>query len=106
MTENLMASDGFYMADTLRALSFVQWDRFTEHDGIYTFYGRIDREQDSYKDFVVMVYEVGLEWTGFTTSSAKYTEEIYRILFGNNLENHADCIRVEDHFDIPNCIRL
>lgn len=89
----------------LAALSFVQWDRYTEDDDHLTFYGWIDREQDSYKDFVVVVIEKGGPM-GYVTSSAKRDAEI-SFLLGLDEEPHNTCKRVEHKFpDLKNCIKL
>ena len=98
--------DSLGLQDILRSLPFVQWDRYTVHDGSdFKFYGWIDREEDCYKDFVLLSYDSKTELLSYTTSSTKYTAEIGRILFGDN-SGHAECVRVEKDFDIPNVVRL
>jgi hypothetical protein len=100
---------------TLEKLEFVEWDRFTLWSGwrygeILTLYGWIEREEDSYKDFLTLelqcledssVVEVG----GFTTSSERYSEKINEILYSGDVE-HNPCERVENHFDVENSIEL
>ena len=99
----------------LEELEFVDWDRFITYSDwnygeIVTLYGWIPREQDSYKDFVVVnlecledsdVVKVGAS----TTSSEKYTEKVHDILYGEDTD-HNQCKRVENHFDVNNTINL
>lgn len=90
--------------NAMEKLDFVQWDRMTEH----AVYGWIDREQDGYKDFVVM-YIDSIMWSmqdiAYVTSSEKYSLEIGKRL-GHDVSRHSHCSRVEDNFDIKNCIKL
>lgn len=105
MTDELLAS----LRPELAELDFVEWDRFTRgtwgNQPFITVYGWIDRE-DVWKDFVVILrWEDGA--TYFTTSSAEHTHRIHEVLFPDDgLDDHNDCIRVEDHLDIPNAVRL
>ena len=99
-----------WIEKTLNKLPYVSWDRFyrkqieiSKIDEISIF-GWIDREEDSYKDFVILVFyplemvvEVG------STSSAKYSADICE-KFG--AIGHNSCHRCEDHFKIEKCIRL
>lgn len=106
MRVNLDAGETKVLKAAMEKLDFVQWDRLT----ITAAYGWIDREQDGYKDFVVLLFDslFPIERTadlGFVTSSEKYSLEISKRL-GMNVDNHAPCSRVEDNFDIKNCIRL
>jgi len=92
----------------LESMPFVNWDRFTTGDwGDYDYvqvYGWIERE-DNYKDFVlVILWENGERF--FTTSSEKYTEDIFKVLFDEPLDEHNDCKRVENYLNIPNMIEL
>ena len=101
------------LGDYMLMLDFVQWDRYT-HDFIgigqfeeYKAYGWIDREEDSYKDFVVLTitqYTEDSHEISYVTSSAKYTEEIAEVLEIDG--NHCPCIRIEETFTIPNMITL
>jgi len=86
------------IAQVLRKLSFVNWDRYFG-EGDLTFFGWIDRE-DSYKDFLVLNFfsDGGIS---FSTSSAERTKEIADIL---NLE-HSSCTRVEYFCDLDNVIK-
>jgi len=98
-------------------LPFVDWDRGTEwiYEGrrCMNLYGWIDREEDEYKDFVLIgvyeqeeVEEADVAFHG--TSSAKYSEEIHERLFPDEDvdEMHNDCFRLEDAFDVPNMVRV
>ena len=97
-------------------LPFVDWDRGTEwkfQDGLkgITIYGWIEREKDQYKDFVlVKVFEKEEKdkaEIAFATSSQKYSEEIFKRLYPDaSLEEHNECFRLEDRFNVPNLIRL
>lgn len=90
--------------EMLSKFPFVRWDRFTEKDGQYTIFGWIDRPQDSYKDFLVItIYEDGDAW--LTTSSAEKHDEIMQIS-GALPHQQTTCQRVENHFSIPNMIKL
>lgn len=89
----------------LEKLSFVQWDRFSGNGDYAAVYGWIDRETDSYKDFVILIFfsSGGVE---FHTSSSKYSLEIHKILNGEYDGGHNDCERVEKFFNIPNMVKL
>lgn len=82
------------------------WDRFVGDELHGSVYGWIVREDQFYRDFVV------LEWwhdppelmIGFTTSSARHSA-----LFAERLgiEEHLECQRVEHHFpDAERVVRL
>lgn len=82
----------------------VMWDRFSvgETGAFVSVFGWIEREQDSYKDYVELCF-----WEnkpdGISTSSAKYSKEFAdRLDFG-----HSDCKRVERWFkNVTNVARL
>jgi len=98
-----------YIADKLAAVPIVTWDRFVvvDRDGeqVVDVYGWIDREEDAYKDFVwVRFYEDGT-WE-YTTSSEEYTDYLYQTWFDGERDEHADCRRVEDAFDVENVVEL
>jgi len=86
------------IAQVLKKLSFVNWDRYFGEEDL-TFFGWIDRE-DNYKDFLVLNFfsDGGIS---FSTSSAEHTKEIADIL---NLE-HSDCHRIEYFCDLDNVIK-
>lgn len=103
--------------DVLTDLPFVKWDRCIEwvYEGkkCTNLYGWIEREEDDYKDFVLVgVYEVedkpeaNVEFHG--TSSKKYSKEIHSRLYPNEDadEMHNECIRVENRFDVENAVAL
>ncbi len=92
----------------------VSWDRlfFDERLKILSIYGWIDREADSYKDFVQINFVFSkllktslpkVELSG--TSSAKFCDRICKKLHGKKT-THNPCERVEHHFLIPNSIKL
>lgn len=92
----------------MKALPFVKWDRYTDGGPIVYLYGWIDREQDAYKDFVVLEYYYSTADISFVTSSAKYSQEIAKRLFGE-ASDHEPCLRVEagfQEFEISNVIKL
>ena len=96
----------------LKELHFVKWDRWVDNydtDKVVIFYGWIDREQDSYKDFVeidlLALTVVDQYKIVFSTSSEKYSSEIAKIL--DMEDSHADCKRIETLFPkLPNVIKL
>jgi len=87
-----------WIIDTLNKLPMVEWDRFvdaTSLDGDYSstsVYGWIARS-DGGRDFVLLEFLSWSDKIGFTTSSAKYTREINKIL-GYAETEHFDCQRV------------
>ena len=99
------------VTDVCNELPFVNWDRFIDCSNSVMIFGWIDREEDSYKDFVcVEVSRRG--YVEFTTSSAKYSETISNIYVnhGRLLPGvHKPCQRIE-HNDrlagIKNFIRI
>jgi len=100
--------------DILTRLDFVSWDRFTVgHDGsghgaFVKVYGWIEREEDAYKDFILVTFfpETEENIMGFTTSSDTWTKEIHRRMFETEPDDHNDCQRVEHTFDVPNALTL
>lgn len=97
-----------WMEGKLRAVRFVDFDRFTvgDWDGeqYVNVYGWIDRE-DQYKDFVLIIFWPESEAHYFATSSAEYSEEIQRCLTGD-ADGHNKCHRVEDAFNVSNAVHL
>ncbi len=77
----------------------VEWDRFTKtEDNYYVVYGWIKRH-DGERDFLM----IGL-WANdppedvfYTTSSAKYSMEISRVLYGS-ADDHNPCRKIEEIF--------
>jgi len=96
------------MEEDMKKLSFVNWDRFVvnEERKILDLYGWIKRE-DSHEDFVLLEYKNTKDnlWdTTFSTSSEERTKDIFKLLECHG--SHNDCQRVEDKFDINNCIKI
>lgn len=86
-------------------LDFVQWDRYTNGPGFVNAYGWIERP-DARADFVLL--QLWDDWTepSFWTSSAQYSEEIARRLYGS-ADGHASCQRVEHAgLALSNVVRL
>lgn len=91
------------MVEAIRALHFVEWDRGVPatvgDDTQVTAYGWVARK-DGKRDFVLL--ETWDSWHGvsFTTSSAKWSKEISRVLYGSAVEGetHNDCVRVKELF--------
>lgn len=107
MSQNITEDQIYGIEHMLNRLPMVTWDRYAGTDGMYVVYGWIEREQDSYKDFVVIDFEFLPEdkWTvGFCTSSAKYSEEIHKLL--EMTSEHSPCIRVEGTFKSVKAVRL
>lgn len=98
----------------LERLDMVEWDRFVVGEDYHgekhiNVYGWIERTEDEYKDFVILRFWPDLDEdgiVGFTTSSDRHTEEIFRRLFGREPDDHNDCRRVEHTFDVENAIEL
>ena len=86
------------LTDVCNELPFVNWDRFVDCGRTVVAFGWIDREKDSYKDFVCV--EVSLRgYVDFTTSSAKYSETISDIFIKLGRlppGTHESCQRIED----------
>ncbi|VVB57455.1 Uncharacterised protein [uncultured archaeon] len=96
---------------TLAGFDFVKWDRFIRTIGpgpthAVICYGWIDREQDAYKDMVViaLVLET-MKVVYMASSSDKYSKRICQ-LCGIDPALHKNCVRIEDRFGIPNAIHL
>jgi len=94
-------SEKKWIKENLVKINFVKWDRYFKFDGGFSFFGWINREKDDYKDFVLLDFIHGEE-ISFATSSKEYSKKIAEILN----QEHSDCQRVEDSFDIDNCIKL
>ena len=102
--------------DVMTDLPFVDWDRATEwiYEGrkCMRIYGWIERAKDEYKDFVLIgIYEMedvekaDIEFIG--TSSERYSEEIFKRLFPDaDLDEHNECLRLENRFDVENVIEV
>lgn len=114
MSDELEQSTLEWVERTLSRLDMVEWDRFVVGNdpnlaGRYVqVYGWITRETDDYKDFVLVRFYPGTEENlyGFTTSSDRHTEEIHRRMYGEDLDDHNPCQRVEHTFDVDNAVEL
>lgn len=92
---------------TLDSLPYVKWDRFCEFSrGEYSFFGWIDREQDSYKDFVTADFDRNGDNLYYMTSSAKYSLDLFKRLGDGTGHGHRNCKRVEDFFSAKTAIKL
>jgi len=98
-----------FVEGCMEDLFFVQWDRFIVffEDSIRKLkvYGWIDREKDSYKDFVLLEILLDTLAVNYATSSDAYTKEISNVLFGD-AKAHENCKRIESMFKARNCVRL
>jgi len=94
-------SEKEWIKGILEKLEFVNWDRYFEWEGGRTFFGWVERKYDAYKDFVLLDFIQGEE-INFATSSKENSKKIADILN----QEHSDCKRVEDNFDIKNCIEM
>ena len=93
-----------WIESILEKFKFVQWDRFFISGEMVVIYGWIDREKDSYKDFILLELFLETKASFYATSSSKYDSQICKILY--NKEDHNGCRRVEDNFHIENSIKL
>lgn len=101
------AENKAWIEKILKKFEFIQWDRFILHKGddskFLDVFGWIDREKDSYKDFILIEFDVKAKQCYLlATSSDKYSERICQMF---NTE-HNKCRRVEDNFHIENSIKL
>lgn len=90
---------------------FVEWDRFTQAtvggEQRLDVYGWIEREHDEYKDFVLLCLWPEDREFEFTTSSARYSDDLYRLWRdADDPEDHYTCQRVENNFGINNATTL
>ena len=99
------------VTDACNELPFVNWDRFVDCGRTVVAFGWIDREKDSYKDFVcVEISQRG--YVDFTTSAAKYSETISDIYVKHGRlpsGTHEPCQRIEDSSllgDVRNVVRI
>lgn len=97
----------FYIEGLLQKFDFVKWDRFVASSTSITFYGWIDRPQDSYKDFLVLdLYHNGSEpWFVTSDPNMEHERKIAKILT-DDLSTYNHCQRVEYNYNIKNSIKL
>ena|SRR3990167_4753775 len=97
-----------FIEQCMMDLYFAQWDRFIDYidNNIrrLRIYGWIQRK-DNCKDFVMLEIFPGDLTVSYLTSSAMFTDEIGRILYGE-AHPHEVCHRVESMFKINNSIKL
>ena len=93
------------MEEDMKKLPFVNWDRFILKKRSVELFGWIKRE-DTHEDFVFIEYQLkdDVWYMSFSTSSAEKTKEIHKLLECEG--GHKDCQRVENNFDVENCVRL
>lgn len=102
------------IAEVLNRAPFVRWDRFTvSPDDEVNVYGWIDRD-DGRSDFVLVEFDItepaDLSY-GWTSSSAEFSEELGRLLYGEGFDGngyrHLACQRVESELlGVENPVRL
>jgi len=91
----------------LSKFDFIKWDRYAVTKGNNVMvYGWIDRLKDNYKDFIIITFFSDEQGIAYLSSSAKYSKKIHTILYGAVTDTYEDCRRVEDMFEIENCIKL
>jgi hypothetical protein len=87
---------------TLETAIPINWDRYTSTDeGFYVVYGWIPRS-DGDRDFLMITWdksEPDEAW--YTTSSAKYSRIIMRVLTGSD-DDHNDCRNIKELFAMAN----
>lgn len=73
----------------------VKWDRFTNEGYDYNIYGWLSRK-DGQRDFILLqlYWENGDVKGSFVTSSAKYSEQLHKILYDKE-EGHVGCKKIE-----------
>lgn len=84
-----------FLKDTLASLPFVKWDRFIPaYVDWFSVFGWISRQKDSYKDFVVLVFDLQrLIVDHYHTSSVEYSKKIGEIL---DFPEHIDCHNISE----------
>lgn len=92
-----------YIESTLNSLPFVTWDRFVDFPEGLEVYGWIERE-DAHEDFI-SIYFFTNGYVEYSTSSAKYSLKICKILFKTE-KGHTDCKRVEHYLKVKKSVKL
>ena len=89
------------IAKLLNKMPEVKWDRYVHYRKTeYVFFGWIDRDKDTYKDFFVLFIttkEGKADAYTYVISSAKLTKKVSP-RYGFPTTEHEDCIRVESLF--------
>ena len=92
-----------WVESKLRKLDFIKWDRYYTFGTNLAFFGWIERRQDEYKDFAVIVLNHNQKrLAGYHCSSPEYSSKIGEH-FGIR---HSKCQRVENKFLIENKVEL
>lgn len=101
-------SEREWIESYLKKIDFVQWDRFIPKLGgqsVIGVYGWINREKDSYKDFVYLEFSLEARKVfHIADSSFLFTKKIGSLCDDIGNETHINCVRVEKEFNIKNCI--
>lgn len=109
-THTIPVKDVDAIAALLSSIPFVRWDRYAlDAQRLCVLYGWIERSQDSYKDFMVVSYDIGSHCWVYVTSSVAYDLEIECIhskYHGVVGVEYNKCQRIEDLVSIPNMIIL
>jgi len=89
-----------YILEYLYENTPVLWDRYTlNDDSHFCLFGWFPRS-DGQRDFLVVYgYDNNMDMNSlyYTTSSAKHTKEIQRLIYGSD-EDHSDCIPINKLF--------
>lgn len=105
MQYTLSRSERDQVEDALNIFPEVTWDRFTGDDSDLIVYGWIDRPDDEYKDFMVLVFDLIDMSYWFTTSSAVYSQTFHDRI-NPNPAAHTDCKRVEQVWPHVKAVQL
>ena len=82
---------------SIKSIAPVEWDRYTQNKNDYNIFGWI-RRSDGQRDFLLIQINVKNMVAGFITSSAKYSEEIHKLIFGN-LNMHTNCQKINTSWE-------
>lgn len=105
MSSNFDAHELKQIADALNTFPEVTWDRYMDDGQDFIAYGWIEREQDSYKDFMVLVIDDVDFSYWYITSSAKYSQAFHNRI-NEDPAGHNKCRRIEHMFPDVKAIRL
>lgn len=91
------------IAAELRAYPEVRWDRFIEYGGKVRAYGWLPRA-DGRADFLLLDFNAATgALTDWITSAHPHPASVVERL---ESDQSVECQRVEDHFGVPNAVRL
>ena len=97
-----MSEDGReYLLEGIRNIEKdipITWDRVVDTDDYVDIYGWIPNIKRD--DFVLLRFEFAEagDIISFTTSSAKYCEQMYENLIGDGNQEHFVCIKFNEYF--------